>query len=79
MGFVHQIYGLKSERELALCISNEWVSAHSVGMQIDSAKQVSTKKRGDVRCSNSSVFWSKQSISRWIGASTFGCFTVGSH
>jgi hypothetical protein len=44
MGFVHQTYGLKSERELALCISNEWVSAHSVGMQIDSAKQVSTKK-----------------------------------
>jgi hypothetical protein len=44
MGFVRQTYGLKSERELALCISNEWVSAHSVGMQIDSAKQVSTKK-----------------------------------
>jgi hypothetical protein len=46
MGFVHQTYGLKSERELALCISNEWVSAHSVGMQIDSAKQVSTKSEG---------------------------------
>jgi hypothetical protein len=44
MGFVHQIYGLKNERELALCVSNEWVSAYSVRMQIDSAKQVSTKK-----------------------------------
>jgi len=38
MGFVHQIYGLKSERELALCISNEWVSAHSVGMRFDRAR-----------------------------------------
>ena len=46
MGFVHQIYGLKSERELALCISNEWVSAHSVGMQIDSANKSQLKSEG---------------------------------